>query len=68
MKKLVIEVKQRVEISIDENSEYVKSYDSESELISDIVSYKFSNVLPVISNGGVVIDDIEVLKHDSYNL
>jgi hypothetical protein len=67
MKKIVIEVKQRVEVSIDENSEYVKSYDSESELISDIVSYNFSSVLPVIGNG-VTVEDIEVLSSNSYNL
>lgn len=67
MKKIVIEVKQRVEITIDENSEYVKSYDSESELISDIVSYNFSSVLPVIGNG-VTIEDIEVMSSDFYNL
>lgn len=50
------------EIEVDETSEYVKEYESQSELISDLVHYQFK-VLPVIGNG-VTIEDVTTNEYE----
>ena len=48
----------RTKQKLDSESNVVKEYDNEQELLEDLVSYRFTT-LPVISNG-VEIKDIEV--------
>ncbi len=60
-KTLEIEVTMKYTIEVDSENSIVKEYESEKELVDDLVSYRFS-VLPVIGNG-VEIKDIEVLDY-----
>ena len=46
------------EIEVDNESSIVKNYNTEKEMIEDLVGYRFS-ILPVIGQG-VEIKDIEV--------
>lgn len=45
-------------ILIDENNGVVKDYESTEELVDDVVSFKFNPSLPVMSGGGVRVDEI----------
>lgn len=53
----------KYEVEIDEDDSVVKDYDSPKELIDDLVSYRFSEMMPVIKSKGVIVRDVEVLKH-----
>lgn len=44
-----------VTLEIDEQNEIVKEYESLSELINDVISYRFSSVLPIIKSGAVTL-------------
>jgi hypothetical protein len=55
MRKLIIEVTNLYEISVDDNSPIVKDYADDNELVDDLASYHFST-LPVIGNGVELID------------
>lgn len=46
--KFKLEVTMIVEVEIDQTNDIVKEYQSTDELLSDIVSYRFSAVLPVM--------------------
>ena len=47
--KFKLEVTMLIEVEIDQANDIVTEYDSMDELLSDIVSYRFSAVLPVMS-------------------
>ena len=51
MKKIKIEVVTVVTVEIDEANDIVQEYNSDKELLSDIVSYRFSSTLPVMKSG-----------------
>lgn len=55
-KKIHMEVTMMVTVEIDEQNEIVKEYESLSELLNDIISYRFSSVLPVINSGAVKVE------------
>lgn len=59
-KTIEIEVTYKYTIEVDENSSIVKEYDTEKELIDDLVGYRFTT-LPVLNNG-VEIQDVEALN------
>jgi hypothetical protein len=61
-KTLKIEATYVYEIEIDTDSSYIKDYDKETDLIDDLVHYRFTT-LPVIGNG-VEVKDIEVDNWD----
>ena len=61
MKTINIEVTYVVEIEVDESSPIVQEYESEKELILDLISYQFQ-VLPVIGEG-VTINDISAVDY-----
>lgn len=42
-----------------DDSDIIKDYDDTNDLVDDIVSYKFSPVLPAINSGAVIIDNID---------
>lgn len=58
-----VEIRTVVTISVDESDFRVKDYDSIEELIDDLVSYRFSPILPVVQDGGVKVNDYEILEH-----
>ena len=47
--KIKLEVTMLVDVEIDQTNDIVKEYESTDELLSDIVSYRFSSVLPVMA-------------------
>jgi hypothetical protein len=51
MKKIKLEVVMLVTVEIDEANDIVQDYNSDKELLSDIVSYRFSSTLPVMQSG-----------------
>lgn len=55
-----IHVEYEVELAINPDDEIVKEYSDEKELIDDLVSYRFSEVLPVLQRRGVVVKDISM--------
>ena len=61
MKKLKIEVTYNYEIDVEENNAVVKDYEDTTELVSDLVHYRFSDHLPVMKEG-VSVRDIEVVN------
>ncbi len=50
-KKFKLEVTMIVEVEVDLTNEIVKEYGIFDELLSDIVSYRFSQTLPVMQSG-----------------
>jgi hypothetical protein len=61
MKTIEIKVTYKYEIEIDENNGIVQDYESENDLILDLASYRFSEVLPVMKEG-VKVKDIELVE------
>lgn len=59
MRKLIFKAEFHCKIVVNDSDEIVKEYESDSELIEDILSYKFSNVLPVVKQGGVKLETID---------
>jgi hypothetical protein len=55
-KTITLQVTKRYVIEVDEESEIVKEYDTEQELLYEVASYNFSSTLPVIGKGVYVID------------
>lgn len=49
--KYKLKVEMIVEVEIDNQDEVVNDYDSDSELLEHIVSYRFSSILPVMKKG-----------------
>ena len=62
MKKVTVNVTYKYELEIDENDSIVKEYESENDLLVDCASYRFSDILPVIKEGGVKVNDIEMVE------
>lgn len=54
-----------VEVEIDETNDIVKEYENTDELLSDIVSYRFSSVLPVMAAVKTDFEEttFQVLEH-----
>jgi len=63
--KFKLEVTMIVEVEIDQANDIVKEYDSTDELLSDIVSYRFSPVLPVMAAVKADFQEstFEILEH-----
>ena len=63
--KFKLQVTMIVEIEIDQHNDIVKEYDSTDELLSDIVSYRFSAVLPVMNAVKADFQEttFEILEH-----
>jgi hypothetical protein len=60
-KKLVkINVSSVYELEVDEENSIVQDYKDLSEIIDDLASYKFSDVLPVLKEG-VKIQNFEIV-------
>lgn len=57
MKKLV-SFTAYVTIEVDTENETVKEYGDMDEVVSDVISYRFNPVLPIISDGAVTVEDI----------
>lgn len=66
IKKLTVSVTYHYEIEIDEENPIVKEYADQNELLEDLVSYKMSNILPVVGNG-VIIKSSDVDEWDSWD-
>lgn len=49
--KITLSVTFNYELEIDEDNPIVKEYEDQDELLEDLVSYKMSNILPVVGNG-----------------
>lgn len=64
-KKLTVVVTYNYEIEIDTDNGIVKEYESESDLIEHLVSYRFSDGLPVIGKGVKVTD---ISTNDYYTI
>ena len=62
MKTVEVVITYKYELEINEFDSIVKDYESENDLLVECASYRFSDVLPVIKNGGVKIIDVEVLE------
>lgn len=62
MKTIEVTVTYKYEIQIEENNLIVKEYESENDMLVDCASYRFSDVLPVIKEGGLVVRDIELIE------
>lgn len=61
MKKAVkIKVEYMVTLEIDTENPIVQEYQSEGELLDDLVHYRFSEVLPVLQEKGVIVKELEV--------
>jgi len=60
LKKIEIEVSYKYTIELDETNEIVKEYESENDLIVELASYKFSEVLPVMK--AIKVKDIELIS------
>jgi hypothetical protein len=63
--KFKLEVTMIVEVEVDQTNEIVKEYENADELLSDIISYRFSPVLPVMSAVKVEFEEttFEILEH-----
>lgn len=63
--KFKLEVTMVVEVEIDETNDIVKEYENTDELLSDIVSYRFSSVLPVMAAVKTDFEEttFQVLEH-----
>jgi len=63
--KFKLEVTMIVEVEVDQTNEIVKEYVNADELLSDIISYRFSPVLPVMSAVKVEFEEttFEILEH-----
>ena len=61
MKTIEVTVTYKYEIQIEENNPIVKEYESENDLLVDCASYRFSDVLPVIKTGGLVVRNEELI-------
>lgn len=48
-----------ITLEVDTENQIVKEYEDLSELVGDVLDYRFSNVLPVINEGAVNVDSIE---------
>jgi hypothetical protein len=64
-KKVGIQIITEITIEIDTNDPIVDEYETEAELLQDLISYEFSNVLPVVEKGGVVVLEKEVMDWSS---
>lgn len=62
MKTIKLEVIYEIELEINENNDIVKDYESENEMLVDCASYRFTNTLPVINNGGVIVKNIDLIS------
>lgn len=62
MKKVEVTVTYKIQLEIDENDSIVKEYESENDLLLDCATYRFSDILPVINEGGVKVKDIEIIE------
>lgn len=60
-----LEVTYKYTIEVDDDNYVVKEYANDLDLLGDVSSYRFSQVLPVISTGGVVIKDVELITFDN---
>lgn len=49
--KITLSITFNYELEIDEDNPIVKEYEDQDELLEDLVSYKMSNILPVVGNG-----------------
>lgn len=67
MRTIKVEATYYVEIEIDDEDPMVREYESDKELIDDLVSYRFS-ILPVIGSGGVSVKDVEVFDSNYYQI
>jgi hypothetical protein len=61
MKTIEVTVTYKYEIRIEENNPIVKEYESENDLLVDCANYRFSDVLPVIKTGGLVVRNEELI-------
>jgi len=67
MKKMInITVTYNYEIEVDTDNAVVKDYENDYELIQDLAVKRFSNVLPVINSGGVVVKDIDLVDVEEF--
>lgn len=55
-KNVFVEIEILAQIEIDYENEIVSDYEDIGDLVSDIISYKFSSVLPVVSSGAAKIN------------
>jgi len=63
LKEVKVDIKMRVVVKIDTEDPVVMEYESEKELIEHLVSYRFSEVLPVMKTGvQVKYNDCEIIK------
>jgi hypothetical protein len=62
MRTVEVTVTYKYELEINENDSIVKEYESENHLLVDCASYRFSDILPVIKEGGVRVKDIEMVE------
>lgn len=60
-KKIRINVSIVYELEVDDDNSIVQEYKSTTEIIDDIVAYKFSDVLPVLKKG-VKIMNSEIVE------
>ena len=60
-KKIRINVSIVYELEVDDDNSIVQEYKSTTEIIDDIVAYKFSDVLPVLKEG-VKIMNSEIVE------
>ncbi len=55
-----LQVTMIVDVEIDQDNDIVKEYENTNELLLDIVSYRFSQTLPVMKSGVVAnFDEID---------
>jgi len=66
MKKLKVQATYIYEIEVDDESSYVKDYNTEQGMIEDLVYYQFTT-LPVIGNG-VQIKNVEVDTYQNIDM
>jgi hypothetical protein len=64
MKTIKITVTYKYKLKIDENSDIVKSYESENDLLFHCASCQFKPILPVIVNSGVTVLGVELERID----
>lgn len=60
MRTITATVTYKYELQIEDSNSIVREYDSDYDLLVDCASYRFSDTLPVIKNGGVKVIDIEL--------
>jgi hypothetical protein len=61
MKSKTLKVELEIEISIDKSNPIVHEYESENDMVMDVLSYlSIPAILPVVSTGGVKVTNIEI--------